>query len=726
MKKTTKLISVFLAVLMLALAIPFSAVAKTLMTTTADDSKLLLSLDNLGATPVAGKADADGTVTLGEAKMGANEVTSEGYALTVTKKERTYYSYVRATEYDLTGTEKYTITYTATLPECDADLTDNLGSDYEWTRIGFAFNMNPDADATKAGDALTLWKFNNVTSPILRLSKTNLAHNGKVCDDVANTDDFTGTHDYAISIDGKNIAFYMGGKYLGTLGGDAISYISNGKLALGMRIHADTANIDATPFTLYSMSNIKVYNDTYDNILTTSVNCDNSEPLLKLKTPFTTTLTDDIYNGSEYEDVTVTQNPNNNVFKADGTNLNNVTNGMTGDDTVYAKKLEAFSGKTYWFEGGATTNLPLDVNSKYTVEFYMKRHVEALNLGFIFDYVGKNRTNQGIYFYENSIATISGTSTKVYNVADTADKSLSCKNLWNAYQSADGYTRFAIEVNGTKITVFVGGKQIGAFDFGDGFNGSSLALAVKGYVTNTEKVELGSALVSIKDVTVYSGNIESACNIRFESESGALLNAVIKDPNSVLTATDFPSVEASEGQIVKWFYKNTNIIVNAPYEATHDTTLVARVIDLNEIRVAGMQYTDMDEATKQQSVRFISTLHSLQGTEAGFNVKAYYKDAEGNVVKHDKEWNIESTVVYSTIKATSASGTVSDVTAEELGGTYLIAIAINKVPATYEQIDFYVESYVVVNGETITSEEVRFTMSNGESAELPALEIPQA
>ena len=328
--------------------------------------------------------------------------------------------------------------------------------------------------------------------------------------------------------------------------------------------------------------------------------------------------------------------------------------------------------------------------------------------------------------YSNSIATIKGTSTKVYNVSDSTSTSLSCSNLWKVNQSADGYTRFNIEINGTAVKVFVGGKEIGTFDFGDSFNGSSLALVTKGYVTNTEKVELGSALVSVKDVTVYAGNIVSACDVRFENEAGELLNSVKKDPKSVLAATDFPTVEKGENEIVKWFYKDTNIIVLAPYEVTHDTTLVARVIDLNEIKVAGMQYTEKDGETNQQSIRFISTLHSLQGTEAGYNVTAVYKESDNSAVMADKEWNIKSTVVYSSIKAASTSGTVMDVTASELGGTYLVAIAINKVPANYAQIDFYVEAYVVVNGETITSEKVRFTMSNGVAAELDALEIPQA
>ena len=720
MKKYVKLISVFLAALMLAMAIPFSVIAKTFITTgygyntsVLKDENLLLHLDNLADT----ENNVSGGAALGSDYLRSSNTWLDGNALKSKTNARGWRAYIRDTGLPLNNDSEYTITYTLEVHENTDDAF--------WTMIGFCLQ-----DITSS--SLTLWKSIHPSSENqIFLAKSASAENssntaiGKYT--VENTDNFSGSHNYIISIKGTSIVFFRDGIEIAKLGG-GLTYSDN-NLTVGIHTHGDFSGTEVSetnPFTVFELSNIRVYSGAYADTVTTYTPFENGEELLKLKTPITSTLTDDNYNGSEYEDLTVTQNPNNNVFMADGTSLNNVTNGMTGDDTVYAKKLEAFSGKTYWFEGGVTTNLPLDTGSKYTVEFYMKKHVEALNLGFIFDYVAKNGANQGVYFYENSIATISGTSTQVYDVADSTKKTLSCKNLWTEYQSADGYTRFTLEINGTEVTVFVGGKEFGTFDFGDKFNGSSLALAVKGYVTNTEKVELGSALVSVKDVTVYAGNIESACDVRFENEAGELLNSVKKDPKSVLAATDFPTVEKGENEIVKWFYKGTNIIVNAPYEVTHDTTLVARVIDLDEIRVAGMQYTDMDGDTKLQSVRFISTLHSLQGTKAGYNVRAVYKETEDSAVKADKEWHVESTVVYSSIKATSKSGTVSDVTAEELGGTYLIAIAINKVPAEYVQIDFYVEAYVVVNGETITSDEVRFTISNGEAAELSALEIPQA
>ena len=135
-----------------------------------------------------------------------------------------------------------------------------------------------------------------------------------------------------------------------------------------------------------------------------------------------------------------------------------------------------------------------------------------------------------------------------------------------------------------------------------------------------------------------------------------------------------------------------------------------------------MQYSDLSEG--KQSVRFLATLNSLQGTEVGFEVNAVYKDTDGTV-KAREAWNVISTTVYTSIKAKSPSGTVSDVTAQELGGTYLIALAVNGVP-NYEQVDFYVKAYVVVDGEKLYSgDETRFTLQGGEAAmSAPALERP--
>ena len=720
MRKEHRIISMILVALMLVTAIPFSAVAKTLGNSTYDgsvfDSKnLLIALDNLGDTTVLGR---DGVTVSEEPKMGSITVTPNGSDLTVTAKNRTWFSYIKQTNLPLTGTEKYTIQYTGTLP------TYGGAAGNEWTLIGFSFYMNTAASV--AGDALTLWKSINSSHPnvIKLLNQNSNAHraNYNVGTPIDNNDDFNGRHEYIISIDGKNISFFMDGRFLGTLGGDAVKYSETGMLTLGMRIHADNKSTDTSeskPFTLYSMSNIKVYEGSY--YVPGEANYKDGDSLLRLKTPVTATISDDAYNGTDFEDLKVTQNAPVNVFDSEGVALDD-DNRATGDDTVYSKA-EAFTSTDYWFESGVSTSLPLNLNARYTLEFKVKKHIENLGVGLIFDYVGKSDNNQGVYFYNDSVSTISKDTTEKHKVFGTEDQTTIAYNgVWTKKQDAEGYTQFNLSIDGNKVTVFIGGEEVGSFDFGM-YNGSTLGLAIKCHVEDTSTVELKSALVSVKDVIVTAGVMVSPCAVTFEKD-GVTIGTAIKGRLAVLSAADFPKIATEDGKIIKWFYKNTNIVVVAPYIVPANVTLEAREIDVAAAVVAGMQYTTAQNG--KQSVRFITALHSLQADEIGINVTAVYKDAQGTVYT-DKSWNIKSDVVYSSFKVTSASGTVKDVTAEEVGGTYIMVNAINNIPTDCQQIDFYVEAYVVVNGETQKSETVRFTICQGVAAEnVAALPVAQS
>ena len=130
-----------------------------------------------------------------------------------------------------------------------------------------------------------------------------------------------------------------------------------------------------------------------------------------------------------------------------------------------------------------------------------------------------------------------------------------------------------------------------------------------------------------------------------------------------------------------------------------------------------MQYT-AESAENTQSLRFISVLNSLEGSEVGFEVTTKY--LEGGQLQEFTWDPIKSDYVYSSITATS-NGTVRTVTAKELGGTYVCALALDDVPTNIGQIDFYVKSYVIIKGEKVYSEQVRFTLNNGAEADLPAL-----
>ena len=161
---------------------------------------------------------------------------------------RTWYTAVRATSLPLTESEKYTITYDAYLP--------SAGENYkEWTFIGFGFSKSV---STSAGNTLTFWKSQNtdLATNTLLISKnnTNPYSSGNILSNtVSNTVDFSGKHSFVLSIDGKSVTMYMDGVLCGTLTlKDGNNYNEDGKLALGMRIHADLLNVegDVVHFTI--------------------------------------------------------------------------------------------------------------------------------------------------------------------------------------------------------------------------------------------------------------------------------------------------------------------------------------------------------------------------------------------------------------------------------------------------------------------------------------------
>ena len=358
---------------------------------------------------------------------------------------------------------------------------------------------------------------------------------------------------------------------------------------------------------------------------------------MKLKSPISATISDAEYNGSDFEDLFVTQTDAVNTFNKDAGAAG--TNG-TGDEFVWSKQ---YGSDSHWLETGVTTNLPLNGTTKYSLELKLKKVNENVEgIGIVLSYPGKNSNSQGIYFCDDKITGFQKTTTDMYPVVGSDDeKSLSYDGIWTKNLTDDGYTVVNLYIEGTKVSVMVGGVMLGAFDFVS-YTSPVLSIGVKCQILNALEITPKVQLASVKDVTVKAG-------------------------------------------------------------ALKDTRLY-------------MQYTEVSEG--KQSVRFISTLDSLEGTEAGFKITAVYKDAQGNI-KNDKSWEKKVNVVYNSIIAEGDTYTAYD-----LGGRYLFAVSVNGVP-TYEQIDFYVQSYVVVDGQTKWSEVERFTMGDG--AELKGaekLEIP--
>ena len=398
-------------------------------------------------------------------------------------------------------------------------------------------------------------------------------------------------------------------------------------------------------------------------------------------------------------------------------------------ETIYAHQTYGNVG------GGLWTELPHGAGHNYTIEFYMKNHVNDAPK---FYYCGATDYNGvGCIYGETDVYSSNKNRTipaVMANQNTWNGKIASIKNGRDAYSDNQGYIRYVIELEGWTTHVYVGGEKVGSRDVttsatSNRYKYVSLIVAMT-KEDGTADWTVGAPLLSVKDITVYQGciadELNSTSRVEFTKDGEPLEPMTDVSTNTVLKETNFPSVTPAEGKAVKWFIKNTNKIVSAPYTVTNDLMLEAREVDLNGTEVVGMQYTESDGST--QSIRFLASLHSLDFSKAGFKIEAKYMETDSETqesVLKTKTWDVTSDIVYTAIEAEDdATGTVETVTANELGGTYLIAIAINDVPTTIGQIDFYVKAVV---GESIESEQVTFTMNNGVSDKtLSLLETPSA
>lgn len=122
------------------------------------------------------------------------------------------------------------------------------------------------------------------------------------------------------------------------------------------------------------------------------------------------------------------------------------------------------------------------------------------------------------------------------------------------------------------------------------------------------------------------------------------------------------------------------------------------------------------------AVRFAAILNDLSVDEVGFLVYALYKDSTGTVHSGTGSINLKTATVW-----TSIVGGGVTVTAEELGGSYVYALAINNVPmGEGVQVDFYVTPYSVTDGVRTDGDMAMVSIVNGEYAENAAPLVPTA
>ena len=678
MKKYVKFLSAALAVLMIILTFPFTAMAKTL--TTGDDTwQPLITLDNL--------ADTTNNVTGSEHTVDAtigykNGATVNGNTVVRTAStSNNYWAYSIVTDIVLTETSEYKIEFKA------------QGLEAASTAFGLCFGGYETGTNAGVRTENLRWDTNGTAKNMYICCGTDRGYqpkygkNSTVVSDC--TWDFFSEQEstYVMAINGKNVSLSCGDVVI--FQEDMTKFVSaaNTNLVIGLcGISPSTTTAEAQ---LATMTDITVYGKAG-----AVNNYKDGDVLLTMPTPFGTEFE------SEFSDLTVTPVRTENVY----------TNG----DTLYAPE-----GITYGLKlAGVSTNLPLNENTAYTVEFFMKEYGnEKVAPGL--SWSGTTKSNSHAFY-------VSGDNNLVSSRYGGYGEKYAYGNFGNVanritYGDEDGYIRYTVVIDGYDITLYMGGEKIGetlnysARNEGQtatAYTSSTLQLNIGAYNNSNAPAGDNNPWVSVKNLTVWAGDVTPSNKVQFV-KGNEVLQTVKIEPDTDQVITEFPEVTPEkEGNLIKWFYKNTNIIVNTPYTVTHDAVIEAREIDPTSTVVAGAQCTT--PADNKQSIRFIATLHTLQASEAGFVVEAKFKETvEGVETLSTKRWEVTSTVVYTSI-LTTENGSVKSVSAGELGGAYLIALAVDDVPTNIGQIDFYVTSYITVGGEDITSgEPAVYTMKDG-------------
>ena len=246
---------------------------------------------------------------------------------------------------------------------------------------------------------------------------------------------------------------------------------------------------------------------------------------------------------------------------------------------------------------------------------------------------------------------------------------------------------------------------------GDGFTDDHLAIGVRSLANLTNTRHEWDVLM-MENINVYSVKPieEEKPTVKVVMPDGQESTLDVPENNII---ENFPEVSVGENETVVWTYEKDDktVVAQTPFTVTEDVTLTAKVVSDYYSEIVGMQYTDPSADT--QNVRFLAALHSLDGSAVGFEITASYLDENDDVAT--KNWEKSCNYVYSSIIATSGGGTVASVTANELGGTYLVALSVDGVPVEAGvQIDFVVKSYVIDdNGDKRYSETKTFTLVGG-------------
>ena len=381
-----------------------------------------------------------------------------------------------------------------------------------------------------------------------------------------------------------------------------------------------------------------------------------------------------------------------------------------------------------WKYGVYHTNIPLRVDSKYTVTFEAKLDVTCSNVLLAFANADKgtgsraNASAQGIRLN----ATNASVSYRMEGGSTYDGQSVS-----HGITNLREYHKYTVIIDGTDIIFMVDGNYIATFSVanpeniashvnhvgGKPFVGDTLTLGALARptveATDTATAEDGTTvypLMSFKNIKIYDEVVGlEPVEITFENGDGSVISTVLVGKGQRYS---FPEVAEKANRTLVWKQKGYNVVLEPTmrFVAQKTSTFVAYQYHNADVKVFGVQKS-VDTVDGKCKLRFLATIQDLSAENAGFEIIARYTE---DGVEKTKDLSSGVSKVYTSVNA-NEDGTIRSVSAAENGGTYIMAYAVNNVP-TGGQIDFSYRAYVTVNGEKIYSSKnpSKVTLVDGE------------
>ena len=278
---------------------------------------------------------------------------------------------------------------------------------------------------------------------------------------------------------------------------------------------------------------------------------------------------------------------------------------------ILANSTETYGGV------GVSTNLPLNGDTKYTIEYYAKITDPSLGMGVFLGFChNANYPYYGASFYTYASGTKVTTQSKWwidgwYKQGSTTDRygRTINNNVWTTKADSDGFVKFVMTFDGQYMGLSIGGTDIGVkydmdrpgttnFKSVDNWEVKNLYLQAGftglGLDSNNSatKPSSGDCIVEIKNISVYSGivnpaEVEDPKFVTMKDSSGNIIKSVqIKNNALTLAQTDFPSM----GKTVAWVNAATGALVEIGDTITDSITLVPVDAGSKTTRMLDVQY----------------------------------------------------------------------------------------------------------------------------------------